>query len=124
MAEERDVPQLDELVAEIDANISRLDNVAGAITPEMLMSELKNTILPLMKDLATSTGMGFEEIQDEINPIRLGGAAAQNITELLQALKAGSPGNTDLHGRIDEALVDLDQGEEEDDEEEADEGAS
>ncbi len=122
MSEERDVPQLDELGTEIDAQIARLDNTPeGSITAASVMSELKNTVLPLLKDLAAATGLGFEEIQDEVNPIKLGGAAAQNIGELLQALKAGSPGNADLHGRIDEALVDLEQVDEpEEDEEDED----
>ena len=122
MAEvERDVPGLDELVIEIDANIARLDNAAGEITAASVMSELKNTILPLMKDIASSAGLGFEEIQDIIEPIKLTGASAQNIGELLQGFKAASPGNANLHGRIDEALVDLEQmdppDEDEDDEE-------
>jgi len=108
--EERDVPQLDELMTDIDNQVARYDQVPEEqLTGKYLMSEIKNTILPLLKDIVASTGLGFEEIQDLIEPVKITAAQAQNIGELLEALKAGTPGNSTLHARVDEALIDLEQ---------------
>jgi hypothetical protein len=115
-AEERDVPTLEELLTEIDATIARLDQPGAAAANAM--DEIRNTILPLMKDVVASVGLGFIDIQDEINPIRLGGADAEEIHTLLQAFAASRPTDTQLQERVKQAADLLEQ---DDDEEGGDE---
>ncbi len=113
MAEERDVPMLEELVTEIDATVARLDASPTAATAESVMSEIKNTILPLMKDLASSCMLGFIEINDIIDPVKLTGEQADETVVLLKAYAAATT-DPALKERIAEALIPL---EEEDDDE-------
>jgi hypothetical protein len=121
MAEEREIPTLDELVTEIEGIVERLDkdHPAGApVDPAALMSEIKNTVLPLMKDLAASTALGFVEIQDIVDPIKLSGADAEEVAALLKAFAQTRPTDAALQERIGLAMEALEQDDEEGDEEE------
>ncbi len=114
--EERDLPQLDELAADITTQIEILDKTPpDQITPEFLMGVLRNTVLPLMKDLAETTDSALVELDAQIDPVKISRIDAAEIVQLMQAFKTASPGQTELHDRIDAALIDLT--EEEDDEE-------
>lgn len=113
--EERDVPTLQDLDTEIGVLIQRLDDTPDErVSTQFLMNEIKNTILPLLRDTVKSVGYGFEDIQDMIDPVKIPRASADNIIELLEALKVASVGNTELHERIDDALADLEPEEEDD----------
>jgi len=116
MAEERDVPMLEDLVNEVDAIVARLDASPTPATAETVMSELKNTILPLIKDIAASTMLGLIEIHDEINPVKLSGEQADETAALLKAF-AESTTDAALKQRIAEALEPLEEEEDDGDEE-------
>lgn len=118
MAEERDIPTLDDLAVEIDGIIARLDRdyPAGApVDAAAVMSELKNTVLPLMKDLSASTTLGFVEIQDIVDPIKLTGGEAEEISALLKAFAATRQGDSALLERIAQANEFLEQDDEDED---------
>lgn len=118
MAEERDIPMLEELVNECDAISARLDKdfPAGTEVPgSALMSEIKNTLLPLIKDVASAAMLDISDIQDEINPVKLSQAQAQDTADLLKAFAASRPTDPTLQERIALAVESLedDDGEDE-----------
>lgn len=117
--EERDVPPLPALAADIQSTIERLRKMSFE-TPQQVASVLINDLLPLMKDMVESTWYGFEDVQDEINPIRLTGSEAQEVKTLLLAAKQGAVGNALLTARIDSALEPFDVLDEDEDEDESD----
>lgn len=101
--EERDVPELQDLVTDLEGTMKRYDEAPeGSIDWE---SEVKNTLLPFMKDLTESVMLGMVELQDMVDPIKLTGAEAQEIGTLLAALRESQPTNAQLVSRIDEALT-------------------
>jgi len=119
MAEERDVPTLDELVNEFDAVVARLDKDYPAGTEVLgsaLMSEIKNTLMPLFKDVAAATLLDIIDIQDEINPVKLTQAQSEETADLLKAFAASRPTDPALQERIALALEPL-EGDDDDDEE-------
>lgn len=115
--EERDVPELQDLVTDLEGTMKRYDEAPqGSIDWE---SEVKNTLLPLMKDLAESTMLAMVELRDIVDPVTISTEDAQEIGTLLAALRESQPGNAQLVSRIDAALAVLsDEG---DDDEEGDE---
>jgi len=116
--EERDIPQLDELATDITVQIELLDKTPPEqVTPEFLHGVLRNTVLPLLKDLAESADANFVELSDLVDPLKISRGRAAEIKELLQSFKVASPGQSLLHERIDESLVDLDDDEPDDEEE-------
>jgi hypothetical protein len=121
MAEERDVPTLDELVIECDTIAANLDKTyppGAEVSGADVMSELKNTILPLIKDVAASAMLDIGEIQDDINPVKLTRADADEAAILLKAYAASNPTDAGLQGRIAAQLEALEDGDDEEDEEE------
>lgn len=123
MAEERDVPTLDELVNEIDNLSARLDKdypdgteVSGAA----VMSELKNTFLPFLKDVAAATMIDIGEIQDIVDPVKITRAEADETSALLQAFAASRPTDLALQERI-AATLELLENDDDDDEGEGEE---
>ncbi len=115
MAEERDVPMLEDLLGEIDATMARLDASPTPTDIEGVWSELKNTILPLMKDVVASTRLDLIEIQDIVDPIKLTTVEAEENEELLKAFAASRPGDTALQERINGMLAVLERGDDEED---------
>ena len=81
----------------------------------MLMSELKNTILPLMKDITASTMLDLIELRDIVDPIKLNTAEADEIEALLKAFSESRVGDTALQARIAEALMALERNDDEED---------
>ncbi len=123
MAEERDVPPMDELVAECDTIVANLDKnyPAGAeVSGADVMSELKNTILPLIKDGIASALLDIMDLQDAVNPVKLGQQEAEEVSALLKAFAASRPTDAALQERIALALEPLEDDDEE--EGEAEEG--
>lgn len=127
MSEERDIPTLEDLAKEIEATAVRFDQQAAAaessgvpMTVNQLRDELRNTILPLMGDIVASARLDFVEVHDIIDPVKLTTTEAEEIEELLQALKASRPTDTALAERVDAALeaLDSDVNDEGDDDEE------
>ena len=118
MAEERDIPDFPTLLAEIEATSARLDNPSSQADA---MSEIKNTILPLMKDFVEAVMVFGEDVQDMVNPVELTAAEAQDIGTMLTAFAQSNPGNPEIAERVQTALESLDLGGEDDDEDEDDE---
>ncbi len=117
MAEERDVPTLGDLLSEIDATVTRLDQASTSpVTAAMVMDEIRNTILPLMKDIVASTGFGFEDIQDIIDPVKIAQGDAEEISALLKAFAASRPTDAALQERIAQATEVLEQDDEDEEE--------
>lgn len=121
MSEERDIPTLEELSTEVDATVARLDKVAPSTNPEIqnLRDEIKNTLLPLIKDLAASTSIGLIYVQDLAEPVELSGAEADEAATLLKAFAESQPLDKALQERIAIAVEPLlgDDGEDDEDEE-------
>lgn len=116
MAEERDVPTLEELANECDAIMARLDKdfPAGTeVSGASLMSEIKNTLLPLFKDIAAAAFLDIIDLQDEINPVKISQAQAEETADLLKAFAASRPMDPALLERISAALEPL-EGDEDD----------
>ena len=114
MAEaERDIPDFQTLLSDIDGQMLRLDNPA---TQADALSEIKNTVLPLMKDLVEVLMVFGEDVQDMVNPVEITATEAQDIGTMLTALAQSNPGNTELAERVQVALDALDLGEPGDDE--------
>ena len=120
MAEaERDIPDLPTLLADIEGTMVRLDNPSSQADA---MSEIRNTVLPLMKDFVEAMMVFGEDVQDMVNPVEITAAQAQNISTMLTAFAQSNPGNPEIAERVKSALEDLDLGDDEDeDEEEAEE---
>jgi len=124
MSEERDIPTLDDLATEIDATIAKLDGPAGEIPADpiaackLIMGEIKNTILPLMKDIVASTSIGLMYVQDLAEPVELTGGEADEVATLLKAFAGSRPGDTALQERISAALEPLEPDDDEDEEDE------
>src|SRR5882724_11303215 len=87
MAEEKEVPDPMSLLADLGAMQERLDK---GLVPDALMF-LKNDLLPLIKDFMESTVMAFEDVQDELDPIKLTGADAKEALTLLQSTLQTNP---------------------------------
>jgi len=108
---------LEDLLNEIDATVARLDSAPNPTTPEegvrMLMSELKNTILPLVKDVAASTMLDLMEMRDIVDPIKLNTSDAEEIEALLMAFSESRAGDPGLQARISDALAALERGDDE-----------
>jgi|SRR5882672_4427086 len=118
MSEERDIPTLEDLAADIDAQIKRLDAPrTTAVTADEAMNEIRNTVLSLMKDMVLSTSMGLMFVQDLAEPVELTGSEADEIATLLKAFAASRPTDLALQGRLQEAL-ELVSGEDDEDEDE------
>jgi polygalacturonase len=120
--EERDVPPLDNLLADLGPMQERLDAAAKAGTLDAGQF-LQNELMPFLKDLVESTLFGFEDIQDLVNPIEVPGEDAAMMIEIFQATKESNPGNTLLAEKIDRAIAVLSQDGGEDDEDEDEEEA-
>lgn len=124
MAEERDVPDLGTIVNDLTATQERIDALVSnnksdpVALAQALASFIQNDLMVIVKDLAESTLIGMQELQDMVDPIEIPGSAAQEIADLLQALKAQNAANPDLVARCDEALDVLDVGDDGEDEEE------
>jgi hypothetical protein len=127
MAEERDVPELQDLVTEIETTITSLDERMRTAPPGSInaMAEITNTILPLLKDVVESVLISLVEIRDIADPIELTGADAQEIGTLLAAFRESQKDNPQLVERIDGALDLLGpEGEDDEDENEDEEDES
>jgi hypothetical protein len=138
--EPENVPDIDELVAEIDAHSRRIkealqDRLAAASTPEEALGVIKDlgaemfeTLIPLWADFSKSTAMEIENLNDEVFGIKLGHGAVDEIGELLTEYQTLSVGNPALSERIQRAIDQLEGGGDEDedegdeDEDEEDEG--
>jgi hypothetical protein len=116
--EERLVPPLDTLLADLGPMQERLDAAVKEKTFDAAQF-LQNELMPFVKDLVESTLYAFEDVQDLVNPITVPGDDAESLIEILEATKASNPGNTLLIERIDRGLAVLRQ---EDDGEAEDEG--
>lgn len=121
--EERDTPSLGDLFTEIEAKMADFDaRPAGSLDVEL---ELKNTILPLLKDVVASVGFAIEDLQDIVDPIKLSSQDAQEIGTLLAAFREMVTANPQLGAapqlveRIDDALAAVSD-EDDDDEPEGD----
>jgi hypothetical protein len=104
--EERDVPPLDTILADLDPMQQRLDQHVKEGTFNAGVW-LQNELMPLIKDFVESTLFGFEDIQDQIAPVEIPAAEAESIVEILEATKASNAGNKLLADRIDRALAHL-----------------
>jgi hypothetical protein len=114
--EERAVPDLPTLLADANTLQERLDK--GEVTD--VIAFLKNDLVGLIRDTIESTLYGFEDVQDEINPIKLTGGSAKEMLLILQASLQVSPHMAArLQPLIDELAEQL--GEDEDDEEDEEE---
>lgn len=100
--EDREVPELPDLVTEIDATIAQLSQPGAAERDPI--AEIRETVLPLLKDLATSVMFAVEDLQDQVNPVELTGAEAQEAMQLLKALAQLQPTNTQLQERVTQML--------------------
>lgn len=123
--EERDIPELPDLILEIGSTITSLDErirnaPPGSIDGAMVMAEIVNTVLPLLKDGLDSTLISLVEIRDIAEPVKLTGGEADEVTTLLAALRESQKDNPQLVERIDGAL-ELLAADDEDDEAEGDE---
>ncbi len=127
MSEERDIPTLDDLATEIDATIAKWDGPAGELPADPVAaikhvwSEIKNTILPLVKDLTASTSVGLMYVQDLAEPVELTGGEADEVATLLKAFAGSRPGDTALQERIAAALEPLEPDDDEDEDGDEDE---
>lgn len=114
--EERDQPPLDDLYTEVEnlqkALDARPDGTIDAVV------EIKNTLLPLLKDIIGATLERTDDLYDMVRPIELGRDDADEIGSLLGALRAQSEGKPELLERIDGALSLLTDGDDEDDDDE------
>jgi hypothetical protein len=115
--EERNVPELPQLLNEVAEMQGRLDKSVqdGAANAVQF---LQHDLLPWLKDFLESTMLSLDDIEDSVAPIQLPRSSAQNLVEILLATKQSNSTNEVLVARIDEALEDLEYGEDED----ADEG--
>ncbi len=98
--EEKEVPDPIDLLKDLEGMQERLDK--GQV-PDPLMF-LKNDVLPLLKDFMQSTIMAFEDVQDDINPIKLTGADAKENLTVLQATLQTNPQLKDRLEPIIESL--------------------
>jgi len=115
--DEREVPELPDLVTEIDATIAQL-NQPGAAGRDPI-TEIRETVLPLLRDLATSVMFALEDLQDQVSPVELTGAEAQEGIQLLKAFVQLQPGNTHLQERVTQ-MIDALGGEGDDESDEGD----
>lgn len=117
MSEERDIPTLDDLVNEIEALSQRLDRdypPSTQVTAEAVMSELKNTLLPLIKDVASAAMIDISDLNDAVNPVKVSMVDAQEMADLLKAFAASRPTDLELQARIKDK-VDILEGEDDED---------
>jgi len=122
MAEaERDIPDFPTLLADIEGTMVRLDNPSSQADA---MSEIRNTILPLMKDFVEAVMVFGEDVQDMVNPVEVTAAEAQDIGTMLTAFAQSNPGNPEIAERVKTALEALDLAEGDDDEDEDEEEAN
>ncbi len=120
--EERDIPELQDLVTEIENTIKSLDNrPAASFDAAALLAEIKNTVLPLIKDVAESTLISLVEIRDIAEPVELTGQEADEMATLLAAFRESQKDtNPQLVERIDNALAVFAEDEDDEDSEEED----
>lgn len=115
MAEaEREIPDFPTLLADTEKDIARLES---PVSQADALSEIKNTVLPLIRDLIEAIMIFGEDIQDEINPVKLNSSEAQDIGTLLQSVVHANPGNAELAERVNGHLESLDLLDEPEDEE-------
>lgn len=110
MAEEKEPPDPMSLLADLGVMQERLDK--GQV-PDIALF-LRDDILPLMKDFMESTIMAFEEVQDELDPIKLTGADAKEALTLFQSTLQTNP---QLKDRLEPLIETLAEQLGEDDEE-------
>lgn len=81
---------------------------------------LENDLMSWMVDFSDSLLVGLEEMQDLVDPVKLSGGAAQNLVDVLTAVKQSGGCPPALLEKVEEGLADLtgDDDEEEDEEEE------
>lgn len=118
--EERDVPDLPTILTDINALIAKVDAAQPGQPHADPMNVLRNELLPLLKDLTESVGYALEDVQDLVDPIKLTGAEASGIADILLAARAANPNNPALLEKIQDGLDALEYqegGDEEDDEE-------
>lgn len=120
--EERDVPDLPTILNDIHLLIAKVDTAQPGQPHADPMNVIRNEILPLLKDLTESVGYALEDVQDLVDPIRLTGAEASGIADILLAAREANPNNPALLEKIQEGLdaLDYEEGEgggDEDDEE-------
>jgi len=123
MTEERDVPPLDNLLADLEPMQERLDLAVKAADEKGEVFNagqfLQNDLLPFLKDFLESTLYGFEDIQEMVEPpIEIPHDEAVNIVEILEATKQSNAGNTLLIERIERGLSALKPDTEDDEDEE------
>lgn len=106
--DDRDIPELPDILKEVEQEMARIKKQPGKDAATELIG---GTVLSLMKDFIEATLLGFEEIQDQVNPVRLSGASAHEIGVLLKAALVSTP---NLKDRIEPLLVELEQDEEDD----------
>lgn len=104
---EREVPDLADLANQIQETMDQLDGPAGQTADAM--SQIKNTILPLMKDLAESVIFALGDLEEAAIPVEISRAEAADIATLLQAVLHSNPGNADLAARVQAGLEALEQ---------------
>ena len=104
--EERDVPELPELLAEIENTILSYDERTRAGQTLVAMSEITNTLLPLLRDTVAAMIFEVEDIHNEINPVKLAHEDAEEVGTLLGALHAHATatGDTGLAERVTAVL--------------------
>lgn len=119
--EERNVPDIPTILNDIVSLIAKVDTAQPGHPHADPMNVLKNEVLPLLKDLTESVGYALEDLQDLVDPIKLTGAEASEIADILIAARDANPNNTALLEKIEAGLEALEyqegdgDGEEEDD---------
>lgn len=125
MTEERNIPDMVTLVEDLGGMQARFDKMVADNqgNPEELIRQtagfIQNDLLGLVKDLAESTLIAVQDLEDLVDPVKISRDDAVGIAEILLATKATNGGNPQLVAKIDEALeaLDYEEGTEEEDEE-------
>lgn len=115
--EERDVPDLPTILSDTSALIVKVDQAQPGQPHADPLNIIRNELLPLLKDLIESVSYAFEDVHDMLEPIKLTGAEANNIADILLAARAANPDNTALLEKIQDGLEALEYQEGDDDEE-------
>lgn len=122
MTEERSVPDLATIVDDLKGMSERLDqglkNAGDDFAKQLgvLKSFVQNDLMSVIQDFAESSLIGFQDLQDAVEPVEIPQYIAETTATMLQAYKAQNMGNPELVGRIDECLeflADEDDGDEE-----------
>ena len=85
--DEKEIPDPLSILKDLEGMQERLDK--GQV-PDPL-NFLKNDLVPTMKDLVEAMIVAFEDVQDEINPIKLTGGEAKEALTLFQAALQTNP---------------------------------